>query len=103
MEASDLEKVAAGRVWTGGEARELGLTDEVGGFREALRKARELGKIDLDVPGVLLKVSPPRSGRPAPGDPAEAAREMVGDVKRAISELLADRVWAVAPYEISED
>ena len=103
MEASDLEGVAAGRVWTGAEARELGLADEIGGFREALDKARELGKIERDAPGVLLKISPPRSGRPAPGDPAEAAREMIEGMKQAISELLAHRVWAVAPYEISDD
>ena len=103
MEAGDLESIAGGRVWTGAEAHEIGLADEVGGFREALRKARQLGKIERDVPGLLLKISPPRSGRPAPGDPAEAAREMVGDVARALSELLAHRVWAAAPYEISED
>jgi protease-4 len=103
MEASDLEGIAAGRVWTGAEARRLGLADEIGGFREALAKTRELGKIERDVPGVLLKISPPRRGRPAPGDPAEAAREMVDEVKQAISGLLASRVWAIAPYDISED
>jgi protease-4 len=103
MEGSDLEDIAAGRVWTGTEARELGLADETGGFREALRKARELGKIERDGSEVLLKVSAPRSGRPAPGDPAEAARGMVDEVKQALSELGSSRVWAVAPYEISED
>jgi protease-4 len=103
MKASDLEGIAAGRVWTGAEARGLGLADEIGGFREALAKARELGKIERDGPGVLLKISPPRRGRPAPGDPAEAAREMVDEMKQAISGLLASWVWAAAPYEISED
>jgi protease-4 len=103
MDAEDLEDIAAGRVWTGTEAHELGLADEIGGFNEALRKARELGKVERDGPEVLLKISAPRSGRPAPGDPAEAAREMVDEVKRALSELGASRVWAVAPYEISED
>src|SRR3712207_2651674 len=73
LEASELEGIAGGRVWTGGEAHELGLADEVGGFSEALAKARELGKIERDAPGALLKISPPRSGRPMPGDPAEAA------------------------------
>ncbi len=103
LEAVELEVIAGGRVWTGAEARELGLADELGGFRDALGKARELGKIERDAPGVLLKISPPRSGRPAPGDPAEAAREMVDGLKQAFSDLLAPGVWAVAPYEISED
>ena len=103
MEVGDLESIAGGRVWTGAEAHELGLADEVGGFREALHKAGQLGKIERDAPGALLKIFPPRSDRPTPGDPAEAAREMVAHVRWAISELLAHRVWAVAPYEISED
>src|SRR5918997_5001421 len=77
MEAAELEGIAGGRVWTGGEAHHLGLADEVGGFGEALEKARQLGKIERDAPGMMLKVSPPRSGRPAPGDPAEAAREIL--------------------------
>jgi protease-4 len=103
LEATDLEGIAGGRVWTGAEAHELGLADEVGGFREALGKARELGKIERDTPGMLLKISPPRSGRPTPGDPTEAAREMVDGLKQAVSDLLTPGVWAAAPYEISED
>jgi protease-4 len=103
LEEGELEGIAGGRVWTGAEACELGLADELGGFRDALRKARELGKIERDAPGVLLKISPPRSGRPAPGDPAEATREMVDGLKQAVSDLLAPGVWAAAPYEISED
>ncbi len=39
IELRDLEDLAGGRVWTGAEALEIGLVDEVGGFREALRKA----------------------------------------------------------------
>jgi protease-4 len=100
---SDLEGIAAGRVWTGTEALELGLADEIGGFGEALRKARELGGVDRDAPEALLKVSAPRSGRPAPGEPTEAVREMVGDLVRALQDIRAPRVWAVAPYEFRED
>jgi protease-4 len=103
MEADYLDRIAGGRVWTGTEACELGLADELGGYREALGKARELGKIERDAPGVLLKISPPRTGRPTPGDPAEAARELLAGMKQATFERLALRIWAVAPYEISED
>jgi protease-4 len=99
----DLEGIAAGRVWTGTEALDLGLADEVGGFGEALRKARELGRVDRDAPEALLKVSAPRGGRPAPGEPAEAVREMVGDLVQALLEIRAPRIWAVAPYDIRED
>jgi protease IV len=101
--APDLEGIAGGRVWTGAEALDLGLADEVGGFAEALRKARELGKVERDAPEVLLKISPPRSRRPAPGKPAEAAHEMVDEIMQDILRLRESRVWAIAPYDICED
>jgi protease-4 len=101
--ADELEDKAGGRVWTGAEALDLGLADEVGGFGEAVRKARELGKVEREGPESLIKISAPRSGRPAPGKPAEAVREMVDDARQALLELRAARIWAVAPYEISED
>ncbi len=103
IELTDLEEVAGGRVWTGEEALKIGLVDEIGGFREALRKATELGGIGREAPEMLIKISAPRAGRPLPGNPVEAARDAVGEVGRALSELRADRVWALAPYEISED
>jgi protease IV len=103
IELRDLEDVAGGRVWTGEEALKIGLVDEIGGFREALRKAIELGRIGRDVPEVLVRISGPRTGRPAPGNPAEAARVAVEEMGRALSGRRADRVWALAPYEISED
>ena len=102
IDAGDLEGIAGGRVWTGTEALELGLVDEVAGFREALRKARELGGIVRDVPEVLVKVNPPRGMRPTPGEPAQAVIEAVGETWLALSELRAGGVKALAPYEISE-
>jgi len=102
MELLDLEGIAGGRVWTGIEALDLGLVDETGGFREALRKARELGGIERDVPGVLTKVNPPRSGRPSPGEPAQSAVDAIGEMWLALSELRAGGFLALAPYEISE-
>ena len=103
MDLLDLEGIAGGRVWTGAEALDLGLIDEIGGFGEALRKARELGGIQRDVPGVLAKVTPPRGERPSPGQPAESAVEAMGEMWQALSELRAGRYMALAPYEIIED
>jgi protease IV len=103
IETTHVEDIAGGRVWTGEEARGLGLVDEIGGFREALRKATELGGIGREAPGVLVKISGPRTGRPVPGNPGEVVRDAVGEMGRALSELRADRVWALAPYEIFDD
>jgi protease IV len=103
LKLMEVNSIAGGRVWTGAEALEIGLADELGGFREALRKARELGEIKDGAPAAFVKISPPRGGRPTPGDPAEAARETLDAIRYLLSELRASRVWAVAPYQIYED
>ncbi|MBI1215522.1 MAG: signal peptide peptidase SppA [Alphaproteobacteria bacterium] len=55
------EAVAEGRVWTGSQAKEKGLVDELGGLNDAVRLAKEAAKIDAkkDVPVVLFP--PPKS------------------------------------------
>jgi protease-4 len=98
MGTDALEKVAGGRVWTGSEALERGLVDEIGDLRAALDKARELAGIP-DGPEVLARISPQSGGRPAPGEPVQGA---VDAMLIAFSDLETPRVWALAPYEISD-
>ena len=38
-------KIAEGRVWSGSNAVEIGLVDEIGGFTQAVAKATELAGI----------------------------------------------------------
>ena len=40
-----VREIAKGRVWTGEQARTLGLVDRIGGFYDAVARARALGKI----------------------------------------------------------
>ncbi|HEX5377013.1 MAG TPA: signal peptide peptidase SppA [Phenylobacterium sp.] len=42
---SRVREIAKGRVWTGVQAKELGLVDEIGGFYEAVDKAKALANI----------------------------------------------------------
>ncbi len=100
LSPQSLEEVAGGRVWTGGEALELGLVDAIGGFRDALDEARRLAGITEGASDALVKVTPPRGARPTPGEPV---REAVEVMSGALSELAAARVWALPPYEISDD
>ncbi|ETW25000.1 signal peptide peptidase SppA [Mycobacterium gastri] len=69
-----VDVVARGRVWTGADALERGLVDELGGFRTAVRRAKILAGLDEDTevrlvsyPGSsLLDLLLPRmSSRPA--------------------------------------
>ncbi|TEA08291.1 signal peptide peptidase SppA [Mycobacteroides salmoniphilum] len=43
-----VKAVAQGRIWSGRDALEHGLVDELGGFRDAVAKAKELADIDAD-------------------------------------------------------
>ena len=47
-EDSEIDRLAQGRVWTGMQAHEVGLVDQLGGFRTALQVAKELSGIDAD-------------------------------------------------------
>lgn len=49
--------VAKGRIWTGEDAKDIGLVDELGGFPAALRLARQAAGIAEDVP-VQVKLFP---------------------------------------------
>lgn len=56
-----VDAVARGRVWTGAEAIDIGLVDELGGMATAISKARELAEIDPES-DVRLVTYPMNSG-----------------------------------------
>ena len=56
MDIESLEKIAEGRVWTGADAKELGLVDELGGLDKALSiAAQEAGLFAYDTIHLPLK------------------------------------------------
>lgn len=58
MPAVKVEAVAQGKVWTGRQALEHGLVDEMGGLDDGARKARALAGLPPDAP--MREVWPPR-------------------------------------------
>ncbi len=50
MTTEEVDAIARGRVWTGAQAKDRGLVDRIGGFREALEEARKLGDLPDDAP-----------------------------------------------------
>lgn len=48
MSVDEVDAVARGRVWTGADAHERGLVDELGGLRTAVRRAKVLAGLDAD-------------------------------------------------------
>ncbi|MEO6145296.1 MAG: signal peptide peptidase SppA [Dermatophilaceae bacterium] len=47
---AEIEAIARGRVWTGNDALDIGLVDELGGLRDAIRIARLRGRLSADAP-----------------------------------------------------
>src|SRR5690606_36830402 len=54
-----VDEIAQGRVWTGRQARDLGLVDELGGRRRAIDIAKQRARIDANRQ-VELEIYPPR-------------------------------------------
>jgi protease IV len=89
-----VDAVARGRVWTGADALERGLVDELGGLRTAVRRAKVLAGLDEDTevrivsyPGSsLLDIVRPRaSSQPGAASLPEALGALLG---RSIAGIL---------------
>ena len=84
---AEIEPLARGRVWTGRDAYDRGLVDQLGGLREAVTTARRLADLPADAPVVpavhlplIARLSQPRNS----DDPRAQVREVVpsaADVK----------------------
>jgi len=87
MTVEAVDAVARGRVWTGADAFERGLVDELGGLRDAVRRAKVLAGLDADemvtlvgYPGSSVKdfLRPRPSSQPAAASLFDAATGLVG-------------------------
>ncbi|MGQ0548950.1 MAG: signal peptide peptidase SppA [Armatimonadota bacterium] len=85
----DVEAIAKGRVWTGRQALERGLVDELGDFSLAVRRARELAGIPADTLISTVTVRPPRA-TPVPS----AAQALAAALGPASGAVLAETVAA---------
>ncbi|GFG97686.1 signal peptide peptidase SppA [Mycobacterium timonense] len=109
-----VDRVARGRVWTGADALERGLVDELGGFRTALRRAKILAGLDEDADvrlvtypgGSLLDMLRPRaSSQPGAASLPDALGALLGrtiggivdNVERSFSG--ANALW-VGPWRL---
>ncbi|MDB5446777.1 MAG: sppA [Phenylobacterium sp.] len=80
-----VQQIARGHVWTGVQARELGLVDQVGGFYEAVAKAQALAHLSGE----------PRLKRMTPGaSPVEAIQKLLG-VEATSAKTLAAAAWVL--------
>ena len=105
MSQEDVDKIGRGRVWTGRQAKELGLVDELGGLPKALELAKKLAGIPLEAE-VKLAIWPKKVsfwgsifGRKEsevltlPG-----LDKNTNKILAVIERLEGDRIWALMPF-----
>jgi protease-4 len=94
LSIDDVDGAARGRVWTGADAAERGLVDELGGFRAAVRRAKALAGLDEDTEvrlvgypssSLLDLVRPRSSSQPAAASLPDALGALLG---RSIAGIL---------------
>ena len=97
-----VREIARGRVWTGRQAKELGLVDELGGLHEAIVQARRLAEIPAAESVRFKRYPTPESPwealSEAFGVSSEAARVLVG-----VGGVMADPQAQVVLQRIEAD
>jgi protease-4 len=94
-----VEKIARGRVWTGEQAKEIGLVDELGDFETALAMTKELAELDLDKHYTVAQIAPSdRELIPRPFPTADESH--LTSLLRILQELAREHVWAMSPWAV---
>jgi protease-4 len=92
-----VDAVARGRIWTGADALQRGLVDELGGFRTAVRRAKVLAGLDEDADvrivsypssSLLELVRPRASSQPAAASLPDAVGALLGRTVSGIVEQI---------------
>ncbi|MEE8392549.1 MAG: signal peptide peptidase SppA [Anaerolineae bacterium] len=101
MAEEQVEQVARGRVWTGAQAREIGLVDELGDFETALKTAKKLAGLEPEREYTIVQVHPPRHALlPPPFPSTEGKITSLNAVLDSLQGLARERVWALAPWTV---
>lgn len=99
MTEDEVERIARGRVWTGAQAQEIGLVDQLGGFQTALAAAKELAQLDPDRDYTVVQITPPRQEvLPRPFPPNDENGWIA--VLEVMQRISRERVWAMAPWQV---
>jgi protease-4 len=98
IEVDRVEEIARGRVWTGRQALERGLVDELGDFQTAVDKARSLAGLDVRRYVPVVSLGPgKRYTLPMPFNGQGAWPDAL---LQGLSPLLHERIFALLPWDI---
>ena len=115
LDDKKVNRIAEGRVWTGLDAKRIGLVDEFGGLQDAIEKAAELAKLDPgygveEIPAVetpmqaleeIFAVSSNLNNKTTPGS-GDVLGQITQEMKRSLSllEVLNDprHAYGILPW-----
>ena len=100
LDEKKVNRIAEGRVWSGLDAKRIGLVDEFGGLQDAIEKAAEMAKLDPgygveEIPAVespmqaleeIFSVSSNLSVKTSPGS-SDVLGQITREIKRSLSFL----------------
>jgi protease-4 len=95
----EIDAIGGGRVWTGAQALEHGLIDQLGGLYEGLAKARELAGLHAEAPARLFRV---KGSKPLPAQVAEKVdpAAAVNYWYAGVTALANGQALYLTPYEL---
>ncbi|HKU41678.1 MAG TPA: signal peptide peptidase SppA, partial [Polyangiales bacterium] len=103
-----VDALGRGRVYSGDAALRLGLIDRLGGFASALARARQLGRVDADVPVAVVPARPGGlldyvlGGVRADADTEPAVQQLIpADLRSAFAHVVAlEQLGAATPLAL---
>jgi protease-4 len=114
MDRAKLESLAGGRVWTGRQAKENGLVDELGTLSDAIRFAAKNSGLPADKEPELLMLPKSRGFLDSLFEPkAQVGTSQIADFLKAIPfarelrgagtllQIKSEPVWLLMPYRLT--
>jgi len=110
MTREEIHKIAQGRIWTGRQAKDGGLVDELGGMNKSIEELKDLAKIDKDVEiSVYPKAKPGFTisfDADLPGMKTDALPEEIRNIVEIIEDLnfyIDEKILYLMPYKFPEE
>lgn len=104
MSVEAVDKIAKGRVWSGAEAKKLGLVDELGGLDTAIGVAKQLSDIPPSTPVHIVRYPQPKTFWQLLVEHEENLSESAsGSIRAALQQLLTNSgaIQASMPYRLT--
>jgi protease-4 len=98
MNFKDAEELAKGRVWTGKQAKEIGLIDELGGIGESIKIAKKEASIPDDISTIIKFFSKPKGIHFYPHNRNLILSERIDYILENFKSLRNEALLALMPF-----